>query len=241
MVGGLETLPTRLVVALTQAGPLEPMEQLGRLDGKGAELDRPNPICRLDVVVVALKTEAALAELLCEVVELVVRHIGDEVGPHLALKGPDRRVDEHGHTGTVSLGSGADAPRPWTCETASVTAATDEVLLRIPAQPEYGRIVRVGAAALGIRQGLSFAEIDDLRLAIDEAVILLLTAAPTETEISAVFRFDDGRLELELACTEPAVLTDGAIGRFATATGSLIDDYDIEPARGWLRLRKTPV
>ena len=45
-----------------------------------------------------------------------------------------------------------------------MTASTDEVLLRLPARAEYGRIVRVGAAALGIRQGLSFSEIDDLRL-----------------------------------------------------------------------------
>ncbi|NDH75559.1 MAG: hypothetical protein EBY52_02160, partial [Actinobacteria bacterium] len=47
---------------------------------------------------------------------------------------------------------------------------TDEVLLRIPARPEYGRVVRVGGAALGMRQGLSFADIDELRLAVDEAV-----------------------------------------------------------------------
>ena len=131
---------------------------------------------------------------------------------------------------------------PWrqTCETAPVTVCADEVLLRIPARPEYGRIVRVGATALGIRQGLSFAEIDDLRLAIDEALILLLSAAPDEAEVWAVFRFDDGRLELELACTESAALADDAIERFATATDALIDDYYVEPSRNRLRLRKTP-
>ena len=77
-----------------------------------------------------------------------------------------------------------------------MSAPTDEVLLRIPAQPEYGRIVRVGGAALGIRQGLSFAEIDELRLAIDEAVILLLDGsdADDDTELVTTFRFDDGRL-----------------------------------------------
>lgn len=121
-----------------------------------------------------------------------------------------------------------------------MSGSNDEVVLRFPAQPEYGRILRVGAAALGIRQGLSFAEIDDLRLVIDEAVTLLLTSAPTDSALSAVFRFDHGRLELELACDTPNPLGDGAVQRFDTAAGTLIDDYDVEPANCWLRIRKTP-
>lgn len=121
-----------------------------------------------------------------------------------------------------------------------MSPSTEEVLLHLPARPEYGRILRVGAAALGIRQGLSFAEIDDLRLAIDEAVILLLTSASGEGGLSAVFRFDGGRLELELACDEPTPVDDAALRRFDAAAGMLIDDYDVEPADRWLRLRKTP-
>ena len=121
-----------------------------------------------------------------------------------------------------------------------MSPSTEEVLLRLPARPEYGRILRVGAAALGIRQGLSFAEIDDLRLAIDEAVILLLTSAAAEGGLSAVFRFDGGRLELELACDQSAPLDDAAVRRFDAAAGMLIDDYDVEPRDGWLRIRKTP-
>ena len=120
-----------------------------------------------------------------------------------------------------------------------MTDSTDEVLLRLPARADYGRIVRVGAAALGIRQGLSFSEIDDLRLAIDEAVILVLGAAPTDAEIWAVFRFDDGCLELELACDDASDLSGDSIDRFQRATEELIDEYAIDAARAWLRLRKT--
>ena len=121
-----------------------------------------------------------------------------------------------------------------------MTDSTDEVLLRLPARAEYGRIVRVGAAALGIRQGLSFSEIDDLRLAIDEAVILMLGTAPADTEISAVFRFDEGQLELELACDEGAAPSEGSIARFDQATDDLIDEYTVDPDRAWVRIRKTP-
>ncbi len=52
--------------------------------------------------------------------------------------------------------------------------AADEVVLRLPARPEYGRIARIGAASLGLRQGMSFGEIDDLRRVVDETFALLL-------------------------------------------------------------------
>ena len=118
----------------------------------------------------------------------------------------------------------------------------DEVLLRIPAQPEYGRIVRVGGAALGIRQGLSFTEIDDLRLAIDEAVILLLDGSDADepTELVTTFRFGDGRLEMEMHVGAATGLRADAVDRFDEICSPLIDDYDIDPERVWLRLRKTP-
>jgi len=123
-----------------------------------------------------------------------------------------------------------------------IDATTDEVLLCIPARAEYGRIVRVGAAALGLRQGMSFAEIDDLRLAIDEAMILLLSglADDTEATIDIVFRSDEGKLELEASRSIGGELRDTAVHRFDAITSGLIDDYDLDLARGWLRLRKSP-
>ncbi|MEO0492729.1 MAG: hypothetical protein AAF081_04855 [Actinomycetota bacterium] len=123
-----------------------------------------------------------------------------------------------------------------------MSGPTDEVLLRIPARPEYGRIVRVGGAALGIRQGLSFAEIDELRLAIDEAVILLLDGTDTadDAELVATFRFDGDRLEMEMTADHAATLRSVAVDRFDEICAPLIDDYDVDPERAWLRLRKTP-
>jgi hypothetical protein len=121
-----------------------------------------------------------------------------------------------------------------------VSDPIEEVLLRVPARPEFGRIVRVGGAALGLRQGLSFTEIDELRLAIDEAVILLLDQASDDREIEAAFRFLGDHLELEMHTEATEQLSDAAIDRFDEICGPLIDDYDIDPQRAWLRLRKTP-
>ncbi len=116
----------------------------------------------------------------------------------------------------------------------------DETLLRIPARPEYGRVVRVSAASLGLRHGLSFGDIDDLRLAIDEAVILLLDGIVDNTEIAIVFRFTDGRLELEATCDETTGASDESVARFTETCDGLLDDYHLDAAAGWLRLRKCP-
>ena len=118
---------------------------------------------------------------------------------------------------------------------------TDEVVLRIPARPPYGRVVRVGAAALALRQGMSFTEIDDVRLAIDELMILLLEGVNGECEIDCVFRMIDGLFELEARSTGDCPISAEAISRFEELAAGLLDDYDVDPDQGWLRIRKNHV
>ena len=127
-----------------------------------------------------------------------------------------------------------------TWQSGSVTSqpAAEEIVLRVPARPSYGRVVRVGAAALVLRQGMSFAEIDDVRLAIDESMILLLDGTDGEGVIDCVFRLSDGRFELEASTSDGHTLGAEAIGRFEALAAGLLDDYDVDPAQGWLRIRK---
>ena len=122
----------------------------------------------------------------------------------------------------------------------------DEIVLRVPARAPYARIVRVGAAALALRQGMSFTDIDDLRLAIDEALILLLDSlhpaaqpdAGEGAEISCLFRVSKDSFEFEAKRTDEAGIPAGAIDRFDELARDLVDNYDLDPAKGWLRLRK---
>lgn len=118
-----------------------------------------------------------------------------------------------------------------------------EILLRVPARAPYARIVRVGAAALALRQGMSFGEIDDLRLAIDEAMIVLLDGLDDEHEsdVEVVFRLTEGRFELEATRAEGTPVGEAAVHRFDAIASSLVDDYDIDPDGGRVRLRKTPI
>jgi hypothetical protein len=53
----------------------------------------------------------------------------------------------------------------------------DLVVLRVPAEPRYARVVRVAVSAYSVRLGLPPAAVEDLRLAVDEALILLMGAA----------------------------------------------------------------
>lgn len=117
-----------------------------------------------------------------------------------------------------------------------------EILLRVPARAAYARLVRVGAAALALRQGMGFAEIDDLRLAIDEAMLVLLDGLDDEheTDIEVVFRIADGYFELEATRGEGDEVSEAAVHRFDAIASGLVDDYDIDPAHGWLRIRKIP-
>lgn len=121
-----------------------------------------------------------------------------------------------------------------------MTALTDEVLLRVPARADYARIVRIGAAALALRQGMTFAEIDDLRLAIDEAMIVLLDGnGADDGDLEITYRVTGSRFELEAVRDDGASVADSAVSRFDEIAATLVDDYDIDTDRGWLRIRKT--
>ena len=116
--------------------------------------------------------------------------------------------------------------------------SAEEIVLRVPARAPYGRVVRVGAAALALRQGMSFAEIDDVRLAIDESMILLLDGANGDGVIDCVFRMEGSRFEFEASRSGAHEIGADAIDRFEKLAATLLDDFDVDPAECWLRIRK---
>jgi len=115
---------------------------------------------------------------------------------------------------------------------------TDEVSLQVPARPQFGRVIRVGGAALALRQGLSFNEIDELRLAVDEAVILLLEGVPADAYIAATFRFEPEQLELEMISSVPGTFDAQAVARFRDITAGLLSKSEIDAAAGRVVIEK---
>lgn len=128
----------------------------------------------------------------------------------------------------------------------------DTVRLRIPADPGYARIVRVAVSALGVRLGLAPATVDDLRLAVDESLILLLgrsaSTPPSESERTGA----TGSVEVTLLAPHvglPLTITlradalpsappgDAAVGRFHELIPSSVEVVALDPGRGEVVLR----
>jgi serine/threonine-protein kinase RsbW len=82
----------------------------------------------------------------------------------------------------------------------------DTVEMRTPADVVYVSTLRLTAASLAARCDLTIDDIEDLRLAVDEACALLLPHAKPDAVLTARFVLHSGRLEVETAVpvAEPA-------------------------------------
>ena len=83
-------------------------------------------------------------------------------------------------------------------------AASGTVELTVPADPAYLSVLRTVIASLAAGQDFTLDEIDDLRIAVDEAGALLLPHAESGSQVSAVFDVGAGTLRAEVAVTMPA-------------------------------------
>ena len=118
-------------------------------------------------------------------------------------------------------------------------ALADEIVLRVPASTDYARVVRVGAAAVALRQGMSFTEIDELRSAMDQATELLLEQpAAEDASIECVFRTQGGCLEVEARRTDEAGIAITAAAQFKKAVDASNVTATVESDRGRLLMRK---
>ncbi|MDQ2826168.1 MAG: anti-sigma regulatory factor [Actinomycetota bacterium] len=75
--------------------------------------------------------------------------------------------------------------------------ATGEVRLEVPASPEYLRISRIMAAGVASRVGFTLDEVEDLRIAIDEACFALVGARGRAGTINLRYLLDGDELSVE--------------------------------------------
>ena len=116
-----------------------------------------------------------------------------------------------------------------------VAAAPDVIRLVLPAEPDYGRIARIAASSLALRLGLTFAEIEDLRIAVDETVILLLRPEGDAGEITLEFTVEPHSLAIDATTTAGNAqhwFDAGALRRFTEIVRDTVDVHEVdEPAR----------
>ncbi|HEV2887572.1 MAG TPA: ATP-binding protein [Jatrophihabitans sp.] len=82
--------------------------------------------------------------------------------------------------------------------------STGTVELTVPPDPAYLSVLRTLVASLAASRDFTLDEIDDLRLAVDEAGALLLPHADAGSQLSAVFDGSASTLRVTVAVTVPA-------------------------------------
>lgn len=92
----------------------------------------------------------------------------------------------------------------------------DQIRLEVPADPRFARVARVAVSSLAVRLGFDVSLVEDLRIAVDEALVLLLRDLPssdptpesapeatTTVVMTLTARADDVEVELRLEPPPP--------------------------------------
>jgi serine/threonine-protein kinase RsbW len=83
----------------------------------------------------------------------------------------------------------------------------DVVLLTVPADGTYLAVLRTATAGLAARLHFALDEIEDLRIAVDEACAMLLAIAAQDTELDCRFAVTEDALTVQVAVsTVPGAL-----------------------------------
>ncbi len=86
---------------------------------------------------------------------------------------------------------------------------SDQVVLRLPAASAYLSVLRTATASLASRLDFTLDDIEDLRIAVDEACALLLPYAAADASFECTFELSSEALAVtvSLPTTEPVEIT----------------------------------
>jgi anti-sigma regulatory factor (Ser/Thr protein kinase) len=112
-----------------------------------------------------------------------------------------------------------------------------EIVLTIPARPEFLRLARLAAADVGSRCGLGYEEVDDLRIAVDELSHAIMgvpgRSSPTTLEIRFTV-LDDG-VVIEASCANDC---EPDLNELSSAIlAAVVDEHELSSGGGTSRFR----
>lgn len=118
---------------------------------------------------------------------------------------------------------------------------SDVVEMRVPASSAYLSVLRTAAAGLAARLDFTLDEIEDLRIAVDEACALLLPLASHDTDLTCLFTVEPAALQVRVSAPAPGAATPSRDTFAWTVLSALAGEVDAGVADGVLTvsLRKT--
>jgi serine/threonine-protein kinase RsbW len=120
---------------------------------------------------------------------------------------------------------------------ATGTVAGDVVVLTIPAAGAYLSVLRTATAGLAARLDFTLDEIEDLRIAVDEACGMLLPGARPGTELRCAFSLDADRIGVEVSVPAGST-TPPSRETFAwTVLSALAGEVDADDSNGRVAIR----
>lgn len=117
--------------------------------------------------------------------------------------------------------------------------ASDEVVLTLPAAPEFVRLARLTCAGLATRIGMGYDEVEDLRIAVGEACSLLIGAGGRTGSLTLTFALvpDTVAIAIVGAFDAPAVdEVDSALSD--QILDAVVDDHTVDLAADAVWLSK---
>jgi serine/threonine-protein kinase RsbW len=108
---------------------------------------------------------------------------------------------------------------------------TDHVKLTVPAREQFARTVRMTAAALAGRMGMSIDEVEDVRIAVEEAFVFAVGRVADGEPVTFDFTVEEDRLSLDVGPMPAGAAggADSAEARFARfILESVCDTFEFE-------------
>lgn len=113
---------------------------------------------------------------------------------------------------------------------------TDTVTLTFAADTRNVALARTIAAAMAARADLPIDQLEDLRLAVDEAVTQILSAAPADADVSCEFRIDGDRVHVQIASSTTATSVPSTTSFSWTVLSALVEVVEARLTDGRLTI-----
>jgi serine/threonine-protein kinase RsbW len=80
--------------------------------------------------------------------------------------------------------------------------SSDRIRLTVPARAEFAKTVRMTASALVGRTGMTYDEVDDVRMAAEEAFVYACDHRPDSGQVTLEFGLDTDSIEVKVALSD---------------------------------------